>query len=102
MQPEAETYITWFAVVAAVFYCRVFIQRGVSDTAYLRSGQCAPFSACFPVTLPACTLECRLPMPRLAFGPLVTKPVAIAACHTLLRFLRKEEKNLFLLSPPTK
>lgn len=38
----------------------------------------------------------------VAFGPLVTKPVAIAACHTLLRFLRKEEKNLFLLSPPTK
>ena len=29
-------------------------------------------------------------------GPLVTKPVAMAACHKLLRWLKKEERSLLL------
>ena len=35
----------------------------------------------------------------VALGPLVTKPMAVAACHKLLRWLRTEEKNLFLFNP---
>lgn len=66
--PEAETYIAWFAVVVAVFYCRVFIQSGFSDTAYLRRGKCASFFACFTVFLRACAFESRLRMARVAFG----------------------------------
>lgn len=39
------------------------------------------------------------PSPQVVFGPLVSKPVAIAACHKLLRRLKKEQSSLFLLTP---
>lgn len=35
------------------------------------------------------------------FGPLVTKPVAIAAINKLLRWIKKEEEHLFILSSVT-
>lgn len=35
------------------------------------------------------------------FGPLVTKPVAIAAINKLLRWIKKEEEQLFILSSVT-
>ncbi|XP_048739564.1 vacuolar fusion protein MON1 homolog A-like isoform X2 [Ostrea edulis] len=35
------------------------------------------------------------------FGPLVTKPVAIAAINKLLRWIKKEEERLFILSSVT-
>ena len=35
----------------------------------------------------------------VAFGPLVSKPVAIAACHKLLRRLKKDQPECFVLHP---
>jgi len=35
----------------------------------------------------------------VAFGPLASKPVAVAAAHRLLRWLKKEQPSLFLLHP---
>ena len=35
----------------------------------------------------------------VAFSPLVSKPVAYAACHKLHRRLKKEQPSLFALSP---
>lgn len=35
------------------------------------------------------------------FGPLVTKPAAIAAINKLLRWIKKEEEHLFILSSVT-
>jgi hypothetical protein len=36
------------------------------------------------------------------FSPLVSKPVAYAACHKLHRKLKKEQASLFMLSPALK
>jgi len=38
----------------------------------------------------------------VAFSPLVSKPVAYAACHKLVRRLKKEQPNLFMLHPALK
>ena len=38
----------------------------------------------------------------VAFSPLVSKPVAYAACHKLHRRLKKEQGGLFMLSPALK
>ena len=35
----------------------------------------------------------------VAFSPLVSKPVAYAACHKLHRRLKKEQPSLFALNP---
>ena len=35
----------------------------------------------------------------VAFSPLVSKPVAYAACHKLQRKLKKEQPQLFMMAP---
>jgi len=37
----------------------------------------------------------------VALGPRVSRPAALAACAKLRSFLKKEERSLFLTSPPT-
>lgn len=47
----------------------------------------------FPFDWPPCIAS------QVTFSPLVSKPVAIAACQKLVRRLKKEQSALFLLSP---
>eukprot|EP00965_Chrysotila_dentata_P139730 4619701-Pleurochrysis_carterae.AAC.4 len=59
------------------------------------SSGCAPASQASDseVIISRCTPEYEL---YIVFGPLVTKPIADAACNRVLKWVKREERALFL------